>query len=231
MNKKIFLSGTYVDLEKIRKDLIETLRPFGGELLIESMEYFNTSDKNALQLSLDRLAECSAYIGLIGGRYGTVPFGHELSITHLEFREAVRRGLGISVFIQEPAVIDAGPDGSYREDDAKWLKRSNFLSEIRRIVTPMTFRDSNDLIKKIPEIIVRYVRSDAALGPKPIRVFGAEAAGKVFEEADERFRIKIGEIEDFFSFVAYKFKDIFHIDKHDFDVHPLFKDFREKLTR
>ncbi len=230
MNRKIFLSGTYIDLEKIRKDLIETLRPFGSQLLIETMEHFSPSDKNALQTSLERLGECSAYVALIGGRYGTIPFGEDLSITHFEFREALKRGLSIAVFIQDPPIIDAGPDGTYREDDTKWRKRIEFINEIKRSVLPVSFKDSNDLIKKLPEIIVRYVTHETISEPQSIRVFSAEEAAQIFEEADERFRKKIGEIEDFFSFVAFKFRDIFHIDQSDFDIHPLFKDFREKLT-
>ena len=53
--------------------------------------------------------EADIYIGIYGQRYGTVPQGHDISITEMEFNRAVERGLPILVFAmhaQHPITID-----------------------------------------------------------------------------------------------------------------------------
>lgn len=66
------------------------LRPSGSE---------QTPDATAV--SLEELRASQVYILLLAWRYGHVPQGQTLSVTHLEYREAVRLGLPRFVFLAD----------------------------------------------------------------------------------------------------------------------------------
>jgi tetratricopeptide (TPR) repeat protein len=105
--RRVFLSSTSVDLEPYRDrvaSLVQTgfgqfpvvmntfpLRPSGSE---------HTPD--ATEVSLNELRSSQIYILLLAWRYGHVPQGQTLSVTHLEYREAVRLRLPCFVFLADP---------------------------------------------------------------------------------------------------------------------------------
>jgi tetratricopeptide (TPR) repeat protein len=105
--KKIMLSSTAVDLPLHRQEAINAC--LRAEAFPIAMEYLPALDVDAMATSLSMVDEADVYIGIYGQRYGTVPSGHSVSITEMEFDRAVARHLPILVFIMHrdhPITID-----------------------------------------------------------------------------------------------------------------------------
>jgi tetratricopeptide (TPR) repeat protein len=99
---RVFLSSTDIDLHEHRTAVI------GAILRMQQfpidMRYFNaqatgTSNSN----SVERVGEADVVILLIAWRYGSVQSNDGLSITHEEYREAVRLGKPILAFLADKA--------------------------------------------------------------------------------------------------------------------------------
>jgi hypothetical protein len=99
----VMLSSTYAELADHRRAVREAM--LSQRLLPVAMEDDGARpDQDLFSASLSKVDEADAYVGLIGYRYGQIPISHErnpnqLSITELEFRRAVDRGIPICMFI------------------------------------------------------------------------------------------------------------------------------------
>ncbi len=95
------ISSTFTDLKKHRAALIDALS--GQGLFAEAMENDAARMIDVVESSLQKVRQASAYIGVIGKKYGQVPPGdrnpEKLSITELEFNEALLLHLPILLFI------------------------------------------------------------------------------------------------------------------------------------
>ena len=86
MKLKVFISSTIDDLKEHREKLEAALTKIDIEW--EGYEKWGTSDKVPIKVSLDKLAGCNYYIGIIGHCYGGIPEGFNLSFTELEYKRA-----------------------------------------------------------------------------------------------------------------------------------------------
>jgi tetratricopeptide (TPR) repeat protein len=99
----VMVSSTYLDLTAHREAACDALLRLG--LFPVGMEYDSAkAGKDVIASSLDMVAKAHAYIGIIGHRYGGVPQDAErnpdgLSITELEYRAALRRGIPVYMFL------------------------------------------------------------------------------------------------------------------------------------
>src|SRR5947209_6148780 len=99
----VMVSSTFTDLEQHRAALIRALS--GEELLNLVMENDTArADLDLIDSSLQMVQRAAAYIGLISRKYGQTPEcarrnPDKLSITELEFNEAVRLQLPILLFV------------------------------------------------------------------------------------------------------------------------------------
>src|SRR5579884_796780 len=109
---RVFLSSTSVDLERDRARVADLVGHLGHFAVV--MDRFALRpDLDATEVALDELRGCQLYIVLVAWRYGTVPAGQELSVTHQEYREARRldrerrqagqRGMPCFVFLADPS--------------------------------------------------------------------------------------------------------------------------------
>lgn len=98
----VMISSTYVDLKSLRKVLIDAAQAVG--FFPEVMEHDGALPASVVQSSLQRVRRSSAYVLLIGHRYGQQP-GRDRSppdlrsITEMEFDEALACGLPTLLFI------------------------------------------------------------------------------------------------------------------------------------
>ena len=92
---RAFISSTYEDLKAHRAYVIDRLRTGGIDL--DPMENWTAASDAPKQLSQDRVKDCDVCILLIGFRLGYVPEGEVLSITQMEYAEAIRQGLEVLV--------------------------------------------------------------------------------------------------------------------------------------
>jgi hypothetical protein len=106
-----FVSSTYEDLKAHRSHVITKLREAG--IVVDPMEDWTASTDEPKVFSQDRLDGCDVCIMLVALRRGFVPPGEQLSITQLEHRAAIDKGLDVLVFMLE--------------EDAPWSRRFDEL--------------------------------------------------------------------------------------------------------
>ena len=154
-NKSVFISSTYKDLVDLRKKVADRLH--GLFLSVIRMEHFAAGSQSTLENSLHELGKgCNYYILIIGHKYGTIPEGQEISITHSEFRKAVemkkRKDIeDIFVFKGSPSMLIEQGD---IEKDFLREKREKFIKEIEdNKFTYRTFSDDDSLFQGIYETI------------------------------------------------------------------------------
>ncbi len=84
---RVFISSSVSGLEPFRRVVEETL--LSWRQLPVGMEHFYAEPGGAITFSIESVAECDVYVGIVAWRYGTVKPGETKSITHLEYEEAV----------------------------------------------------------------------------------------------------------------------------------------------
>lgn len=84
---KIFISSTYKDLKDCREKVSSVIQKMGHTDI--AMEYYGAEDKRPLDKCLEDVAACDIYIGIFAWRYGYIPPECKMSITELEYREAI----------------------------------------------------------------------------------------------------------------------------------------------
>lgn len=102
-NYKVMVSSTYKELVDHRDAVLKAM--LGQEFFPVAMENDSAlPDHTLISASLAKVEEADGYVGLIGYRYGQTPVDadlnpKELSLTELEFRRAMERGIPICVFL------------------------------------------------------------------------------------------------------------------------------------
>jgi hypothetical protein len=94
---RAFVSSTYRDLKEHRAYVIERLLRSG--IAVDPMEQWTAASDEPKELSQDRIRDCDVCILLVGFRRGHIPEGETLSITQMEYREALRREIDVLVFM------------------------------------------------------------------------------------------------------------------------------------
>ena len=111
----VMVSSTFTDLKKHRSALIKAIK--ANQFTDVSMENDSAKTVDVIKSSLDMVRHSSAYIGVIGKKYGQTPEcadrnPDKLSITELEFNEARRLKRPILLFIM-------GDDHPIKESDVE----------------------------------------------------------------------------------------------------------------
>ncbi|MBX3450998.1 MAG: DUF4062 domain-containing protein [Planctomycetaceae bacterium] len=99
---QVMVSSTFKDLEEHRQALIKALKSNG--LTDAAMENDSARLVDVIDSSLQKVADSSAYVAILGKRYGQVPRCAKrnpkgVSITELEFDKAVELGRPILLFV------------------------------------------------------------------------------------------------------------------------------------
>ncbi|MDX6272042.1 MAG: hypothetical protein QOD28_3265 [Acidobacteriota bacterium] len=97
---RIYISSTYSDLAECREAVYRALRSMGHDII--AMEDYVAADQRPLDKCLADVASCDLYVGIIAWRYGFIPATdnpERKSITELEFRHAVAKGIPCLLFL------------------------------------------------------------------------------------------------------------------------------------
>jgi len=142
--KAIMVSSTFTDLKEHRQQAIEAIQKLG--YMPRVMEYSGAqAEADVIDTSLAMVREAAAYVGVISLKYGQTPYDRDrnpkrLSVTELEFNEAMRLGRPVVLFIMgddhpvRKADIESDPKkmgklNKFRER----AKRMREGSEVQRI--------------------------------------------------------------------------------------------------
>jgi len=96
---KIFVSSTYLDLKEYRDKARKAIEENRNEF--EGMETFQSHTHEPLEFCPGRVEECDALVLLVAYRYGNIPEGGEISITHLEYEHALRNKIPVRVYLTD----------------------------------------------------------------------------------------------------------------------------------
>ena len=99
MTYKAFVSSTFIDLKEHRTQVIGALRK--GGLSVDPMEDWTSDNDEPKQVSTERMRDCDLCILLVGARRGHIPENETLSITQLEYQEAVNQGIEVLAFLYD----------------------------------------------------------------------------------------------------------------------------------
>jgi O-acetyl-ADP-ribose deacetylase (regulator of RNase III)/transcriptional regulator of met regulon len=144
IRNSVFVSSTSADLKPHRqavRNVINTLR-----LTFIGMEEFAPTAQAPVDLIRRKVNEGQVYLGIMGMRYGYVDPGTGLSMTELEYRQAIASDKRICMFVMDQ---NAPILASMVEDDPiRFAKLIDFRSRIMKAHTCALFTDPADLAQK-----------------------------------------------------------------------------------
>lgn len=151
----IFVGSTFVDMQPYRRAVRDALSQL--ETIVRGMEYFGSKPGSPIEECLEVVRSCKIYVGIFGMRYGSIPDGHELSMTHLEYEEAQRLSLPSLIYIIDeenqpilPKYVETGDGASKLRELKEQLRKHHLIS---------FFTSPEDLAAKIlhdvPEVLRR----------------------------------------------------------------------------
>lgn len=129
------LSSTFTDLKEHRARAIEVISKL--HYMPSVMEHSGAqAEGDVIDTSLDMVRNAAAYIGVIGLKYGQAPFDpvrnpDRLSITELEFNEAMRLGRPMVLFIMGPDHLVRAAD--IESDPEKRIKLDEFRERAKKM--------------------------------------------------------------------------------------------------
>lgn len=101
--KRVFISSTSYDLKEYRQVAIETCIKLGS--LPIAMEFFESTDEDAVDGSKKKLSKADIYIGILAHRYGYIPTNGDKSVTEIEYDYARELGLPCLMFVVDPNTL------------------------------------------------------------------------------------------------------------------------------
>jgi hypothetical protein len=94
---RAFVSSTFWDLREHREQVIRQLRQSNFD--VSAMEDWPADSQEPKEFSQARLENCDLCVLLVAYRRGSVPAGETLSITQMEYRAAIERGIDVLPFL------------------------------------------------------------------------------------------------------------------------------------
>jgi hypothetical protein len=143
--KKVFVSSTFLDLAEHRSQIMEQIQR--RDLFFRGMEYFGAGSKvPAARYVQEQVRKSDVYLGVYALRYGSIDPETGLSMTELEYDEAVRLKMPRLCYV---ARRDASIHVSDVESDPeKMEKLQRFLTKVKGDVV-YEFRDIADLARQV----------------------------------------------------------------------------------
>ncbi|MEN0006066.1 MAG: DUF4062 domain-containing protein [Bacteroidota bacterium] len=164
MNEKpvVMISSTVKDLPAYRSQVQDAC--LRTDTFPKMMEHLPAVDADAIEVSLKMVDESDIYIGIFAHKYGYIPEGHEISITEMEYRRAVERGIPILAFIIDDEVPVKPKDFERGAAAEKLEKLKNQLK--RKVVG--SFTSPEDLRSLVIQSLSRTKKQLQAAEKEPI---------------------------------------------------------------
>jgi hypothetical protein len=227
---RIFISGTYLDLQEHRKGVRDQLERMRSDHI--DMELFGSHDPDATATSLAELERCNIYLGIIGHRYGQIASDGKRSITECEYDRAFERSqrgrMRLLVYLADEHSAPV-PD-ALREEDHLHQKQVDFRKRLRLRHKPQVFKSPSDLALWVAADINRIGENDE-LPPVGPRLFGRDDWSKLQEEFDLSADDQLRRIQKVLEFLADTFDKLFLIDRKALDLHPFFSSVKDQLRQ
>lgn len=102
--KSVFLSSTFEDMKEYRKAIID--RIIKRRMVPICMENWGANANKVTSVITDEVKKADIYLGIFGTRYGYVDENTNMSMTEIEYREALASNKPILVYIAKNAKDD-----------------------------------------------------------------------------------------------------------------------------
>ncbi len=142
----VFISSTYEDLQEERNAISKIINQC--KMLPVSMELWGANDKRPTTVIIDELRKSDIYLGIFGNRYGYIDDVSGMSMTELEYREALSQHKPILIYILKDAEIQ-------EEDNNKLEKFQSLLKELQKNHTVYLYSDTPQLEKQVLADLLR----------------------------------------------------------------------------
>lgn len=142
---QVFLSSTYKDLSKERKQVLDVL--LMADCIPAGMESFVATDDEQFNVIKKVIDLCDYYILIIGKKYGSINDSTGISYTEMEYNYARDKGIPVLVFsIDDSIEVD---DEKIESDDIKRGKLAEFKNKAMQNRLASVWRDASDLMGKV----------------------------------------------------------------------------------
>lgn len=144
----VFVSSTYKDLEAYRAAVIDQIAR--RKMHFSGMEHFGADPRLAPATKIvDEVRKADVYLGIFGVRYGSVDEATGLSMTELEFNEAVASGKPRLIYvIRDDTLVKAGDSESNPNSKAKLNDLKARILETQQVYM---FKSPEDLARQVYE--------------------------------------------------------------------------------
>ena len=150
---RIFVASTYEELESYRAAATRSILTSGN--ISEDMLFWPAEDSPPLDASIRRVRSSDLLILLIAHRYGNPPEGRNVSITELEFDEAVTLGIPILAFSVDPTY--PWPPNYVETDQAARARLEAFIQKVGKQVIRKPFTSPESLEVAITHSLTQFI--------------------------------------------------------------------------
>ena len=147
--KSVFLSSTFEDMKEYRKAIID--RIIKRRMVPICMENWGANANKVTSVITDEVKKADIYLGIFGTRYGYVDENTNMSMTEIEYREALASNKPILVYIAK----NAKDDITTGDNSQKMLK---LLTEIEKERIVYYFNSIDQLGEQVFADLERYIK-------------------------------------------------------------------------
>jgi hypothetical protein len=157
---QVFVSSTFLDLQEERAAVVSALLQM--EAFPAGMELFPAADDDAWTLIKRVIGDSDYYLLVIGGKYGSIDPGTELSFTEKEYDYAVERGKPVLAFLHaDPEKIEFGKS---EKDKTAREKLEAFRAKVETKKHVKYWAGPDDLAGKVALSFASFRQSYSATG-------------------------------------------------------------------
>ena len=147
--KSVFLSSTFEDMKEYRKAIIDRIIQL--RMVPICMENWGANANKVTSVITDEVKKADIYLGIFGTRYGYVDENTNMSMTEIEYREALASNKPILVYIAK----NAKDDITTGDNSQKMLE---LLTEIEKERIVYYFNSIDQLGEQVFADLERYIK-------------------------------------------------------------------------
>jgi tetratricopeptide (TPR) repeat protein len=164
--KKVMISSTALDLPEHRKEVLDACMRQGMFPIM--MEHLSATNADAAAKSLAMVDDAAIYLGVFAYRYGYVPDTNnpeQISITEMEYKRAVERGIPRLIFFMDKShPLTAADMDEDTSDPIESARRKVKLQELKKRAlkerVAASFKSPADLRALVVQALVEHREPD-----------------------------------------------------------------------
>ncbi|HEX3047374.1 MAG TPA: SUMF1/EgtB/PvdO family nonheme iron enzyme [Bacillota bacterium] len=141
---KVFISSTYQDLIPEREAVEKAINRL-SETKIVAMEFLGSNPDTPYDVCMKKVAISNIYVGIFAHRYGSIPDGHNQSMTELEYRKAIELHIPALIYFTAISEDDTPKKNTEKDPSPGRAKLIALKNELMKNHTISFFHNPDDL--------------------------------------------------------------------------------------